>query len=125
MERGQRGAKAKVLLDGQPMEGKRELWAISRPSVGPAGIWMPAVKTSGLSSRSWKRTGRSPVCLIQRPMARGSISASRGVQRARMATAGAQSDLYRVPQRAIIEPADWRIAWTLGYRRLRCPKDFR
>jgi hypothetical protein len=27
-------------------------------------------------------------------------------------------------KRAIIEPADWRIAWTLGYRKATLPADF-
>ena len=40
---GAAGAKAKVLLDGKPLDDMKELWAISRPSLGPAGIWMPAV----------------------------------------------------------------------------------
>ncbi len=39
--KGTQGASASVLLDGQPMNGQKDLWAFTRPSVGPA--WMPAV----------------------------------------------------------------------------------
>lgn len=121
---GAAGAKAKVFLDGQPMDGKRELWAISRPSVGPAGIWMPAVNNIGfeqpLVEEDWTLT-----CLPD-----STPDGKRIHFRVEGSATGADGDGWSTErfvsrsQRAIIEPADWRIAWTLGYRKATLPEGF-
>ena len=113
---GAAGAKASVLLDGKPMNGARELWAISRPSLGPARIWMPAINNIGfeapLAEEDWTLT-----CLPD------STPDGKKIHfRVQGSATGEDGEGWNTERfvsrsrRAIIEPSDWRIAWTLGYR---------
>jgi hypothetical protein len=119
------GAKAKVLLDGQPMDGVKQLWAITRPSVGPAGIWMPAVNNIGFIQapveEEWTLT-----CLPD--------SAPDGTKihyKLQGSATGEDGEGWSTERfvsrsgRAIIEPADWRVAWTLGYKKATLPEGFK
>lgn len=121
---GAAGARATVLLDGKPMDGLKELWAITRPSVGPAGIWMPAVNNIGfeqpLVEEDWTLT-----CLPD--------SAPDGTKihfRVQGTVTGEDGEGWNTERfvarsgRAIIEPEDWRVAWTLGYRKATLPEGF-
>jgi hypothetical protein len=123
--KGVAGARAKVLLDGQPMDGVKELWAITRPSVGPAGIWMPAVNNIAFEKtpieEDWTLT-----CLPD--------SAPDGKKihyRLQGKVTGDDGEGWSTERfvsrsgRAIIEPSDWRVAWTLGYRKATLPEGFK
>ncbi|MDZ7619212.1 MAG: hypothetical protein U1E05_19615 [Patescibacteria group bacterium] len=118
-------AKAAVLLDGKPMAAMKELWAISRPSVGPAGIWMPAINHVGfeqpLVEEDWTLT-----CLPD--------SAPDGTKihfRVEGSVTGADGEGWSTEPfvsrsgRVVIEPDDWRVAWTLGYRKATLPEGFK
>jgi len=122
---GAAGGKAKVLLDGQPMEGLKELWAITRPSVGPAKIWMPAINNIAFDKppveENWTLTclpdstpdGKKIHFKLQ-----GSVTGEDGE--------GWNTERFvSRSQRAIIEPSDWRIAWTLGYKKATLPAGFK
>ncbi len=80
---GAAGAKASVLLDGNPMDGVKELWAITRPSVGPAGIWMPAINNIGFEAPLVEEDWTLTCCPIQRRMARKSIFACKAARTAK------------------------------------------
>jgi len=122
---GAAGAKAAVLLDGQPMEGVKELWAISRPSVGPAGIWMPAVNHIGferpLLEEEWTLT-----CLPDStPDGQKIHFKLQGTATGDDGEGWNTERFVSRSQRAIVEPADWRVAWTLGYRKATLPEGFK
>ena len=121
---GAKGAKARVLLDGKPLDAVKELWAISRPSVGPAGIWMPAVNNIGFeqapAEEAWTLT-----CLpdsvpdgkkIHFKVA-GSVTGEDG-------EGWSTERFVSRSGRAVIEPSDWRVAWTLGYKKATLPEGF-
>lgn len=121
---GAAGARAKVLLDGQPMDGQPELWAITRPSKGPAGIWMPAVNHISFScvpvEEEWTLTclpDSTPDGKRLHYKLRGSVTGDDGE--------GLSTERFvSRSQRAIIEPSDWRVAWTLGYKKATLPAGF-
>ncbi|QNN20986.1 hypothetical protein HED60_01440 [Planctomycetales bacterium ZRK34] len=121
---GAAGAKATVLLDGQPMDGVKELWTISRPSVGPARIWMPAINHIGfekpLLEENWVLTSlpdSAPDGSKIHYRLEGSKTGPDGE--------GWSTERFVSPSgRAIIEPADWRVQWTLGYRKATLPEGF-
>ena len=121
---GAASAKATVLLDGKPMNDVKELWAITRPSVGPARIWMPAINNiafeTPLVEEDWTLTclpdstpdGKKIHFRVQ-----GSVTGDDGE--------GWNTERFvSRSQRAIIEPSDWRVAWTLGYRKATLPEGF-
>ena len=122
---GAAGAKAKVLLDGQPMDGLKELWAITRPSVGPAGIWMPAVNNIAfnrpLVEEEWTLT-----CLSD-----STPDGKKIHYKVQGAVTGDDGEGWSTERfvsrsgRAIIEPSDWRVAWTLGYKKATLPEGFK
>lgn len=120
---GKGAGSATVALDGKPMAGQAELWAVSRPSTGPK-IWMPAIKQVSfekpLLKEEWTLT-----CLpdsapdgkkIHFKLA-GSLTGDDGE---------GTSDVRFVSKsgRAVIEPADWHLAWSLGYKKLTLPENF-
>ncbi len=122
--KGASNAKAAVLLDGKPMDGMKELWAITRPSVGPARIWMPAINhiafEKPLVEEDWTLTclpdsmpdGKKIHFRVQ-----GSVTGDDGE--------GWNTERFvSRSQRVVIEPPDWRIAWTLGYRKATLPEAF-
>jgi len=121
---GTPGAKATVLLDGKPMDGRRELWAITRPSVGPAKIWMPAINKIGfdqpLVEEDWTLTclpDSTPDAKRIHFKLHGSVTGDDGE--------GWSTERFVArSRRAIIEPGDWRIAWTLEYRKATLPAGF-
>ncbi len=122
---GIQGAKAHVLLDGQPMDGAKELWAISRPSVGPAGIWMPAVNNIGFDrapvEESWTLTclpDSTPDGKKIHYALHGSVTGDDG-------EGWSTGRFVSRSGRAIIEPSDWRVAWTLGYKKATLPEGFK
>ncbi|MBM3858730.1 MAG: SGNH/GDSL hydrolase family protein [Verrucomicrobia bacterium] len=122
---GTPGAKAKVLLDGKPMDGLKEFWAITRPSVGPAKIWMPAINNIGfnkpLLEEDWTLTclpDSTPDGKKIHFKLRGSVTGDDGE--------GWNTERFvSRSQRAIIEPGDWRIAWTLEYKKATLPEGFK
>ena len=122
--KGMTGAKATVLLDGKPMADMKDLWAITRPSVGPAKIWMPAINNIAfeqpLLEEDWTLTclpdstpdGKKIHFRVQ-----GTVTGDDGE--------GWNTERFVSPSgRVIIEPSDWRIAWTLGYRKATLPEGF-
>lgn len=122
---GASGAEAKVLLDGKPMEGMKELWAVSRPSKGPAGIWMPAINNIAFEKtpveEEWTLTCLSDSAPDGKRIhfkLHGSVTGDDGE--------GWNTERFvSRSQRAVIEPADWRIPWTLGYRKATLPEGFK
>ncbi|HOD82116.1 MAG: hypothetical protein BWX88_03820 [Planctomycetes bacterium ADurb.Bin126] len=122
---GAAGAKATLLLDGKPMEGVKELWAITRPSVGPAKIWMPAVNHVAFDrppvEEDWTLTclgdstpdGKKIHFKLQ-----GGVTGDDG-------EGWSTERFVSRSGRAILEPPDWRIAWTLGYRKATLPEGFK
>jgi hypothetical protein len=122
---GAAGAKAKVLFDGQPMDGAKELWAMTRPSVGPAGIWMPAVNNIGFEKtpleEAWTLT-----CLPDSTPDGKKIHFKLSGSATGEDGEGWSTERFVSPSsRAIIEPSDWRVEWTLGYRKATLPEGFK
>lgn len=122
---GAAGAKARVLLDGQPMDGVRELWAITRPSDGPAGVWMPAVNNIAFEKppveEEWTLTclpDSTPDGTKIHYKLSGSVTGEDG-------EGWSTERFVSRSGRAVIEPGDWRVAWTLGYKKATLPEGFK
>lgn len=121
---GASGAKARVLLDGKPMDTVKELWAVTRPSVGPAGIWMPAVNNIGFEQapveEAWTLTclpDSTPDGKKIHYKVAGSVTGEDG-------EGWSTERFVSRSGRAVIEPSDWRVAWTLGYKKATLPEGF-
>ena len=122
---GAAGTKAKVLLDGQPMDSVKELWAISRPSIGPAGIWMPAINNIAFEKvpveEEWTLT-----CLPDStPDGKNIHYKLQGRVTGEDGEGWSTVRFVSRSGRAIIEPKDWRVAWTLGYKKTTLPEGFK
>ena len=114
---------AEVLLDGAKMDGKAELWAVSRPSTGPQ-IWMPAIKQvsfeKALLREDWALTclpDSAPDAKLVHFKVTGSATGDdgEGFSNARFVSKSG---------RVVIDPADWHLAWSLGYKKLALPANF-
>lgn len=112
-----------VLLDGETMSPRPELWAITRPSTGPK-IWMPAIKQisfqKALLTEDWTLTclsGSTPDGKKIHFRVAGSLTGDdgEGISTERFVSRSG---------RVVIEPADWHLAWSLGYKRLDLPDKF-
>ncbi len=121
---GAAGAKADVLLDGQPMDGVKELWAISRPSAGPAGIWMPAINNIAFEKAPVEEAWTLRCLPDSTPDGKkihfkvvGSVTGDDG-------EGWSTERFVSHSQRVIIEPTDWRVEWTLGYKKVTLPEGF-
>lgn len=118
------GGTFQIRLDGGDPASFPGCWAVSRPSKGPAGIWMPAINRVGRETlplaESWTLT-----CLpdsapdgsrIQFELA-GSVTGPDG---------SGWSDRRFVSSsgRVVLEPRDWHIARALKFRKATLPEDF-
>ena len=117
--------KAAVLLDGQPMDGMQDLWAVSRPSLGPAGIWMPAINHIASQvaplAEEWMLT-----CLPDSTRDGKKIHFDlRGSATGYDGDGWSTTPFVSSSRRVMIEPDDWRVAWTLGYKKTELPDAFR
>jgi len=122
---GTKGTTVKVLLDGKPLDDVKDVWAITRPSVGPAGIWMPAVNNIGfeqpLLEEEWTLT-----CLPDStPDGKKIHFKVEGSQTGADGEGWSTERFVSKSGRVIIEPADWRIEWTLGYKKSTLPDGFK
>ncbi len=119
---GAAGARARVLLDGQPMAGKKELWAMTRPSRGPA--WMPAINNIGFErppiKETWTLQALPDSATNANPMhftLRGSVTGPDGE--------GWNTNRFVSPSgRVVIEKEDWGCIWQFKYFKKAMPKDF-
>jgi len=123
--KGTAGTKARVLLDGQPMDGVRELWAITRPSVGPAGIWMPAVNNIGFEKTPVEETWTLTCLPDSTPDGKKIHYQVAGTVTGEDGEGWSTERFVSRSGRAIIEPGDWRVAWTLGYKKATLPEGFK
>jgi hypothetical protein len=114
---------ADVLLDGEPLGARPELWAVTRPSTGPR-IWMPAIKQvsfeKALLAEDWTLTCLSDSTPDAKKIhfkVTGSLTGDDGE--------GFSTERF-VSQsgRVVIEPADWHLVWSLGYKKLTLPEGF-
>lgn len=114
---------ADVLLDGEPMSARPELWAVTRPSTGPQ-IWMPAIKQVSFETaplaEDWTLTCLSDSTPDAKKIhfkVTGSLTGEDGE--------GFSTERF-VSQsgRVVIEPADWHLVWSLGYKKLTLPEGF-
>jgi hypothetical protein len=114
---------AEVLLDGESLDARPELWAVTRPSTGPQ-IWMPAIKQvsfeTALLAEDWTLTCLSdstPDAKKIHFQVTGSLTGADGE--------GFSTERF-VSQsgRVVIEPADWHLEWSLGYKKLTLPDGF-
>jgi len=120
---GSAGATAQAMLDGRPVGSHKDVWAITRPSKGPK-IWMPAINQVSfekpLVAEDWTLT-----CLPDsRPDGSrvhfkvvGSVTGEDGE--------GWSSERFVSRSgRVVIEHADWRLNWELGYGKTTLPEGF-
>jgi hypothetical protein len=112
-----------VLLDGEPPGARPELWAVTRPSTGPK-IWMPAIKQVSFEkaplAEDWTLTclnDSTPDAKTIHFRVTGSLTGEDGE--------GFSTERF-VSQsgRVVIEPADWHLVWSLGYKKLTLPEGF-
>lgn len=120
---GAAGAKAKVLLDGKPMDGMKELWAITRPSNGP--VWMPAINNisfdAPLLKEDWTLTALPDSATNACPLhftASGSVTGFDG-------EGWSTNRFVSKSGRVVIEPDDWGCSWQYTYFKKTLPKDFK
>jgi len=119
---GTPAARASLLLDGKPMDSMPELWAVSRPSRGP--VWMPAINHIAFDrapvEEDWTLT-----CLPD-----STPDGKRIHFRVRGTVTGDDGEGWNTEpfvsrsRRVIIEPADWHLAWALGYKKQTLPPGF-
>ena len=122
---GAASATAKVLLDNTPMEGDKALWAITRPSKGPAGIWMPAINNIAFDAAPVEEEWTLTCLPDSRPDGQKIHFKLHGTITGYDGEGWNTERFVSHSQRAIIEPADWRIPWTLGYKKATLPQDFK
>ena len=112
-----------ILLDGEEMSGRRELWAATRPSTAPQ-MWMPAIKQVSFEktpvTEGWTLTclpDSTPDAKRVHFRVEGSITGEDGE---------GFSDERFVSRsgRVVIDPADWHLAWCLSYKKLQLPDGF-
>jgi hypothetical protein len=121
---GEAGIKARILLDGKPMDNMKGLWAITRPSLALAS-WMPAINNIGfeqpLLEEKWTLT-----CLSDSEpdgkkihfTVKGSVTGEDGEG---WSTRRFVSNSGRV----IIEPSVWySIPIVLNYRKMKLPENY-
>jgi hypothetical protein len=105
------------------MAGRPELWAVTRPSTGPR-IWMPAIKQITFQqaplSEDWTLTclpDSTPDAKKVHFKVVGSVTGDdgEGWNDARFVSKSA---------RVVIDPADWHLVWSLGYKKLTLPAGF-
>lgn len=120
---GTAGAKTKVLLDGKPMDGEKDLWAITRPSNGP--VWMPAINNisfaAPLLKEDWTLTALPDSATNARPLhftVSGSVTGFDG-------EGWSTNRFVSKSGRVIIEPSDWGCSWQYTYFKKTLPKDFK
>jgi len=114
---------ADVLLDGEPLDAQPELWAVTRPSTGPQ-IWMPAIKqvrfeTAPLAE-DWTLTcltDSTPDAQKIHFQVTGSLTGADG-------EGWSTERFVSRSGRVVIEPADWHLVWSLGYKKLTLPEGF-
>ena len=121
---GKAGAQAQVLLDGKPMANDKALWAIKRPSNGPAKIWMPAINNiafnTPLLEEVWTLT-----CLPDSTPDGTKIHFKVVGSKTGEDGEGWNTERFVSKSgRVIIEPMDWRIPWTLSYKKATLPEGF-
>jgi len=116
-------SRARILLDGKPMDQQKELWAITRPGKGPE-IWQPAIMNIGfeqpLLEEEWtltclsdsNRDGKNIHFKLQ-----GSITGDDG-------EGWSTERFISNSKRATIDPSDWRMDWILEYRKIELPEGF-
>jgi hypothetical protein len=112
-----------LLLDRRPMPELPELWAHTRPSTGPKN-WMPAIKQIGfekpLLQENWTLTclpDSTPDGKSIHFKVRGSVSGEDG-------EGFSDTKFVSKSGRVAIDPADWHLAWILGYVKLSLPDAF-
>ncbi len=114
---------ADVLLDSEPLGARPELWTVTRPSTGPQ-IWMPAIKQisfeKALLAEDWTLTCLSdstPDAKKVHFKVTGSLTGDDGE--------GFSTERFVSRSgRVVIEPADWHLEWSLGYKKLTLPEGF-
>ena len=114
---------AELLLDGRPMNERPELWAVSRPSTGPRN-WMPAIKQvtfeKALLQEDWTLTclpDSTPDGKKIHFKVTGSLTGDDG-------DGFSDTRFVSTSGRVVIDPADWHLAWILGYVKLKLPAGF-
>lgn len=120
---GKGSGSAEVLLDGEAMNPLPELWAVTRPSTGP-NIWMPAIKQisfqKALLAEDWALTCLSDSTADGKKIhfrVAGSLTGDDGE--------GVSTERFVSKSgRVVIDPADWHLAWSLGYKKLDLPEGF-
>ncbi len=114
---------ADVLLDGQAMAGRPELWAVTRPSTAPK-MWMPAIKQVCFEktplAEDWTLT-----CLPDStPDAKNVHFQVVGSETGADGEGFSDAKFVSKSGRVVIDPADWHLAWCLGYKKLQLPAGF-
>jgi len=120
---GKGEAAAEVQLDGQSMAPRPEVWAVTRPSTGPQ-IWMPAIKQIRFEkaplAEDWALTCLSdstPDAKKVHFKVTGSVTGDDGE--------GFSTEKFVSKSgRVVIDPADWHLIWSLGYKKLKLPQGF-
>jgi hypothetical protein len=112
-----------ILLDGEPLSPRSELWATTRPSTAPK-MWMPAIKQIAFAkppvSEEWTLT-----CLPD-----STADGKRVHFRIEGSVTGVDGEGFSDQRfvsnsgRVVIDPADWHLAWCLQYKKLELPKGF-
>lgn len=114
---------ADVLLDGAAMDARPELWAVTRPSTGPQ-IWMPAIKQirfqQAPQAEDWTLTclaDSTPDAKKVHFKVAGSLTGDDG-------EGFSTEPFVSRSGRVVIDPADWHLVWSLGYKKLSLPEAF-
>lgn len=120
---GAGGESVDILLDGEEMSGRRELWAATRPSTAPQ-MWMPAIKRVSFEkspvTEDWTLTclpNSTPDAKRVHFRVEGSITGEDG-------EGFSDEKFVSRSGRVVIDPADWHLAWCLSYKKLQLPDGF-
>lgn len=116
-------ASFKVEVDGKPVASSKDQWAATRPSVAPK-MWMPAIKQVNFEvlplEEEWTLT-----CLPDSTEDGKKIHFRVEGSKTGADGEGFSTEPFRSRSgRVVIDPADWHIAWCLGYRKITLPEGF-
>jgi hypothetical protein len=122
---GDENSNIRVLLDGQPMDDMKALWKNTRSSLGPAGIWMPAINHISFEKTPVKERWTLTCLPDSTPDGKRIHFKVQGTVTGEDGEGWSTERFVSRSGRVVIEPSDWQIGWILEYKKATLPTGFR
>ncbi|MGE4488696.1 MAG: hypothetical protein AB7E95_04020 [Kiritimatiellales bacterium] len=121
---GDENSNVRVLLDGQPMDEMTALWKNTRSSLGPAGIWMPAINHISFEKAPVKEEWTLTCLPDSTPDGKRIHFKVQGTVTGEDGEGWSTERFVSRSGRVAIEPSDWQIEWILQYKKAALPAGF-